>query len=65
MPRYQNIGVHADEHDRCYNGGTIINIKVPETGEQSDMAFWLTWLSISMGGLMVFTVRKIRNRRAH
>ena len=31
--RYENTGVHADVNDRCYNGGTIINYKIPKTGD--------------------------------
>ena len=28
--RYVNVGIHADATDRCYNGGTVINYKVPK-----------------------------------
>ena len=38
---YQNVGAHADVTDRCYNGGTIINYKVPKTGDEANLALWL------------------------
>lgn len=39
--RYENVGAHAGETDRCYNGGTIINYKVPRTGDGANLALWL------------------------
>ena len=48
--RYENVGIHAGETDRCYNGGTIINYRIPRTGETTD---WLLWLG---GGMTLLTV---------
>ena len=32
---------HEDVTDRCYNGGTIINIKIPQTGDRETPWLWL------------------------
>ena len=40
MVRYENVGAHADVTDRCHNGGTIINYKVPRTGDDAGPAVW-------------------------
>ena len=49
--RYVNVGVYADVTDRCCNGGTIVNYRVPKTGDESQPVLWL--LCILAGGLMV------------
>ena len=51
---YQNIGEHADETDRVYNGGTVINSKVPKTGDGFSPTLWwgLALVSLAViGGL--------------
>ncbi|MBR1408710.1 MAG: hypothetical protein IJ573_07445 [Clostridia bacterium] len=37
--------------DRCYNGGTIINYKVPSTGDRTDLRLWIAVLLIAFGGM--------------
>lgn len=49
--RYENKGEHADIMDRCCNGGSIINCKVPPTGDGSNIPLWLGLLGISILGL--------------
>lgn len=36
---YVNVGEYADVTDRCHNGGTIINRKVPQTGDEMPIGF--------------------------
>lgn len=39
--RYENVGKYAGVTDRCCNGGTIINYKVPKTGDSADPILWM------------------------
>lgn len=56
---YDNAGNHADETDRCYNGGTIVNSRVPDTGDRSHAGLWAAVLT-SSAALLVLLVRKKR-----
>ena len=47
MVRYENVGAYADVTDRCYNGGTIINYKVPKTGDDATPALWIALAAMS------------------
>ncbi len=62
--RYENIGEHADVTDRCYNGGTIINYKVPVTGDGFKPILWigcvLSGLAL-LGGTCLILKRKKKN----
>ncbi|MBQ9196310.1 MAG: Cna B-type domain-containing protein, partial [Clostridia bacterium] len=49
--RYENVGAHAGETDRCYNGGTIINYKVPKTGDPADLKLWLSYVLLGLGAV--------------
>ena len=46
--RYENVGKHAGETDRCYNGGKIINYKVPKTGDQTNLPLWLCCILLGL-----------------
>ena len=46
--RYENVGVHAGDTDRCYDGGKIINYKLPKTGDEAEP---LIWLLMAAGGI--------------
>ena len=35
--RYENVGVYAHITDRCCDGGTIINYRVPKTGDEAPL----------------------------
>ena len=48
--RYENTGVHADVTDRCYNGGTIINYKIPKTGDTTVSS--ILWAGCILLGLL-------------
>lgn len=58
---YDNKGIHADVDTRCYNGGTIINYKIPKTGDttQSDLP-WILCLIAGLAGAacVIFALRK-------
>lgn len=64
---YENTGAHADETDRCYNGGTIINYKVPKTGDHSNMPLWFSLMGISVLGMIgtLFIKTNKRRKAAH
>lgn len=49
--RYENVGAHAGETDRLYNGGTIINYKVPQTGDQFNPWLWLGGILLGLGAV--------------
>ena len=63
--RYENVGAYADVTDRCYNGGTIINYKVPKTGDTANPRLWAGMMLLGVGavcGTLVFGRRKKENR---
>ncbi len=58
---YDNKGIHADVDTRCYNGGTIINYKIPKTGDTTPSN--LPWILCLIAGLVgaacvIFAFRK-------
>ena len=59
--RYENVGKHAGETDRCYNGGTIINYKVPKTGDDATPALWIALTAVSAGALALLWIRRKKN----
>ena len=48
---YRNVGVHADVVDRLYNGGTIINKKIPKTGDEANLVLWIASVLVGVTGL--------------
>ena len=59
--RYENVGAHAGETDRCYNGGTIINYKVPKTGDDNHLWLWLGCVLLGVSavcGTLIFSRKK-------
>ena len=63
--RYENVGKYADVTDRCCNGGTIINYKVPKTGDTADLRLWLGCVLLGVSavcGALVCRGRKKENR---
>ena len=62
--RYENVGEHASETDRCYSGGTIINYKLPKTGDDANLTLWLGCV---LAGLTIvsFAAYAEKRKRAH
>ncbi|MBQ8136943.1 MAG: LPXTG cell wall anchor domain-containing protein, partial [Clostridia bacterium] len=62
--RYENVGAHAGETDRCYNGGTIVNYKVPKTGDDANLTLWTACLLGGMAilGGMIYARRRKADR---
>ena len=60
--RYENTGIHANVTDRCYNGGTIINYKVPKTGDNTLLPVWIILSALGLAGAAL-TARRIRRSR--
>ena len=62
--RYENTGAHAGVTDRCYNGGTIINSKIPKTGDDSPLWLWIALIVLGFAGVSIslLLVRKKRNK---
>ena len=59
--RYENVGAHAGETDRCYNGGTIVNYKVPRTGDSANLWLWAVMALAGAGavcGVVVYSKKK-------
>ena len=58
--KYSNTGSRADETDRCYNGGTIVNHKVPKTGDSTPLGLWFSLALLGVAGIggLVFAGRK-------
>ena len=59
--RYENVGAHAGETDRCYNGGTIINYRTPRTGDSADPVLWT--VCIAAGSVLLAVGIFIERRR--
>ena len=62
--RYENVGAHAGETDRCYNGGRIINYKVPKTGDETNIGLWIGLTAASLCGLGALAFFSRRRRKA-
>ena len=63
--RYKNVGVYAGITDRCCNGGTIINYKIPQTGDKADLALWagLVLLGITGIGIALMAGKRRKTRK--
>lgn len=53
MVRYENVGEYAHVTDRCHNGGTIINSKVPQTGDTLPVEWYVGCIVVSIMGLIL------------
>ena len=58
---YVNVGIHSDVTDRCYNGGTITNSKVPPTGDSMPVALLTGCLLLSLTGTGII----LKKRKTH
>ena len=62
--KYVNVGVYADITDRCCDGGTIINKKIPKTGDAADFALWAGIIALGVVGLTT-TIILTKRKKAH
>ena len=56
--RYENVGKYADVHDRLYNQGTLINYKVPKTGDRTHPLLWTGMVLTGILGMAMIASRK-------
>lgn len=61
--RYENVGVYAGITDRCCDGGTIVNYRVPRTGDEADLTLWLGCVLAGLT-IMSFAVRSGKRKKA-
>lgn len=61
-PIYINVGKYEDVTDRLYNGGTIINYKVPQTGDSDSPAVWMAVMMCSAAAIMLMMLRRKREQ---
>ncbi|MBQ6482439.1 MAG: Ig-like domain repeat protein [Anaerolineaceae bacterium] len=60
--KYVNVGVYAQITDRCCDGGTIINKKIPKTGDTADLALWAGLMLAGIAGLTTLVLVKKRRK---
>ena len=58
--RYENVGVYAGITDRCCDGGTIVNYRVPKTGDEANL---ILWAGCSLAGLGLVTLAVCAGKR--
>ncbi len=49
--KYVNVGVYEHITDRCCDGGTIINKKIPKTGDEEPLLLWAGMIALGALGL--------------
>ena len=49
--KYVNVGVYEHITDRCCDGGTIINKKIPKTGDEEPLLLWAGMIALGAVGL--------------
>ncbi len=62
MVTYENTGAHSGVTDRCYNGGRIINYRIPRTGDTDRIVLWTGLSVLSLLGLALILRRRRRGR---
>ena len=62
MTTYQNVGGYANAEDRAYDGGTITNSKLPQTGDESHIERYVALLLISLVALLGYGLKKKRDQ---
>ena len=58
--RYENVGVYAGITDRCCDGGTIVNYRVPKTGDNANL---MLWLGCALAGLALISASVYAGKR--
>ncbi len=64
--RYENVGVYAGITDRCCDRGTIVNYRVPKTGDEAPILLWLGCVLTGLTGLtgLTFAVRTGKRKKS-
>ena len=62
--RYENVGVYAGITDRCCDGGTIVNYRVPQTGDEAPLMLWVGCAAAGLA-LMALAVFAGKRKKAH
>ena len=57
---YENVGVYAGITDRCCDGGTIVNYKVPKTGDDAHL---ILWIGCALAGLAMISIAVYAGKR--
>ncbi|MBO5537329.1 MAG: Cna B-type domain-containing protein [Clostridia bacterium] len=60
--QYENVGAHANITDRLYNGGRILNVRLPQTGDKEKPWIFITLGALSILGIL-FLLRRHRKQR--
>ena len=63
LVRYENVGEFADKTDRCYNGGRIINYKVPKTDDPEQPGMYTAVVAVSLAGLAAIVFLALRKKK--
>ena len=58
--RYENVGVYAGITDRCCDGGTIVNYRVPKTGDNANL---MLWMGCALAGLALISASVYAGKR--
>ena len=64
LVRYENVGAYARVTDRCYDGGKIINYKVPKTEDSRNPAVYAALVAVGLAGLIAIIARGRRRKAA-
>ena len=60
--QYENVGAYANITDRLYNGGRILNVRLPQTGDKEKPWIFITLGALSILGIL-FLLRRHRKQR--
>ena len=63
--KYINVGTEAETIDRVYDGGTIINHKIPKTGDSRNVAMWMILVLVSALGIGAVAITERKKRRTN
>ena len=58
IPLYQNRGTHEEVQDRVYNGGKIINVQAPPTGDKDQLNVLFVIFGICLTGILIYAGKK-------
>lgn len=61
--RYENVGIYTNITDRCCDGGTIVNYKVPQTGDNAHLMGWALMALVSATILSVTVVKRKKHAK--